>query len=101
MIDNGFIYDSVVLSISEYPYKGFLPAAGNGDGSSLNNEGSNGNVWSSSLNSVGSSNAFNCNFNSGGFNPDNNNNRYNGFSVRGVLADYIFYFFIRNFSFYI
>ena len=63
----------------------FLPAAGYGNGSSLNGEGSGGLVWSSSLYSVGSSYAFNCFFFSGGFGPDRNNDRYRGFSVRGVL----------------
>ena len=57
-------------------------AAGNYNGSSHNNEGSNGNYWSSVLNSA--DNAYNLNFNSTGVNPQNNNNRYNGFSVRAV-----------------
>ena len=58
-----------------------LPLAGNrnnGSGS-MNNLGSNGNYWSSSGNGA---NAFNLNFNTGGVNPGNNNNRGNGFSVR-------------------
>ena len=58
------------------------PAAGNGNGSSLNNSGSNGNYWSSTPNS-NSNNAWNLNFNSSNFNA-NNNNRYNGFPVRPV-----------------
>lgn len=57
-------------------------ASGNGNGSSWNNRGANGNYWSSSFNS--SRNARNLNFNSGGVNPQNNNNRYNGFAVRAV-----------------
>ena len=61
----------------------FLPAAGYRNGSSLNNAGSNGNYWSSSLNSDNSWNAYNMNFNSGNHNV-NNNNRYNGRSVRPV-----------------
>jgi len=60
----------------------FFPAAGNRNGTGLNNRGSNGNYWSSSLNS--SANGYNLNFNSGGVNPANNNNRFNGFSVRAV-----------------
>ena len=65
----------------------FLPAAGRGDGSSLNYEGSYGYVWSSSLYSVGSSYAFGCDFSSGGFYPDGSSSgRYYGFSVRGVLS---------------
>ena len=57
-------------------------ASGNGAGSSWNNRGANGNYWSASFNS--SRNARNLNFNSGGVNPQNNNNRYNGFAVRAV-----------------
>ena len=59
------------------------PAAGNGNGASLNNSGSNGNYWSSTPNSDNSNNAWNLNFNSSNFNR-NNNNRYNGHSVRAV-----------------
>jgi uncharacterized protein (TIGR02145 family) len=61
----------------------FLPAAGyrNYNNGSANNVGSNGNYWSSSVNST---NAYNMNFNSGNVNPNNNNNRANGFSVRCV-----------------
>jgi len=60
----------------------FLPAAGNrnnNDGS-LNNVGTNGNYWSSTVNGT---NARNLNFNSGNVNV-NNNNRANGFSCRCV-----------------
>ena len=64
----------------------FLPAAGYGAGSSLGDEGSRGYVWSSSLYSVGSSNAFGCYFSSSWFGPDYGNIRYIGFSVRGVLG---------------
>ena len=53
----------------------FLPAAGYGVGSSISYEGSYGYVWSSSLDSVGSSFALNCDFNSGGFKPDYNDSR--------------------------
>ena len=60
----------------------FLPAAGNRNGTSVNNVGSNGNYWSSSYNN--SNNAYNVNFNSGNLNPQNNNNRNNGQSVRLV-----------------
>lgn len=62
----------------------FLPAAGDGYGSSLYFEGSSGFVWSSSLNSVGSPDAFSCNFLSGGFNPGDGYDRFYGFPVRGV-----------------
>ena len=60
----------------------FFPCSGNGNGSSWNNRGSNGNYWSRSLNSA--ANGRNLNFNSGGVNPQNNNNRFNGFAVRPV-----------------
>ena len=60
----------------------FLPAAGNRNGTTVNNAGSNGNYWSTTAN--GTNNAYNVNFNSGNVNPANNNNRYNGFSVRLV-----------------
>ena len=64
---------------------GLLPAAGNRNDTNLNNLGSNGNYWSSSLNTDNPNNAWNVNFNSGNVNR-NNNNRYNGFSVRPVSA---------------
>ena len=60
-----------------------LPAAGNRNGTEFNNVGSNGNYWSSSLNTDNPNNAWNLNFNSTNGNM-NNNNRNNGFSVRPV-----------------
>ena len=68
----------------------FLPAAGYRNGTSSNNVGSNGNYWSSQVNSSNVNNAWNMNFNSGNRNPDNNNNRYNGFSVRPVCRAFGF-----------
>lgn len=66
----------------------FLPAAGLVDGSSLLSDGSYGYVWSSSLYSVGSDNAFHCSFGSSWFNPGNSYcNRYGGFSVRGIYVE--------------
>lgn len=62
-----------------------LPAAGNRNGTNLNNAGSNGNYWSSSLNTDNPNNAWNVNFNSDNANR-NNNNRYNGQSVRPVTV---------------
>ena len=51
--------------------------------SSVNNVGSNGNYWSATVNNA--NNAYNLNFNtSGTVNPQNNNNRANGFGVRCV-----------------
>jgi hypothetical protein len=63
------------------------PAAGYrncNNGGGLYNVGSNGNCWSSSPYSSSSTNAGNLNFNSSGVNPQNNNNRAHGFSVRCV-----------------
>lgn len=59
----------------------FLPAAGNRNGTNVNNVGSNGNYWSASNND--NNNANNLNFNSDNANM-NNNNRNNGQSVRLV-----------------
>ena len=53
-----------------------------GNGSSVSNAGSNGRYWSSTWNS--NTNAYNLNFNSGSVNPQNNNNKYNGYAVRCV-----------------
>ena len=63
-----------------------LPSAGNRNNSSgsLNDQGSWGNVWSSS---ASGSNSSNLNFNSGDADW-NNDNRANGLSVR-CLRDYI------------
>jgi hypothetical protein len=60
-----------------------IPLGGNRNNSSaaLNNQGSNGNYWSSTPNGT---NSYNLNFNSSSVNPANNNNRANGFSVRCV-----------------
>lgn len=64
-------------------YSGSVPAAGNRNGTSLNNAGSNGNYWSSTPNESNTQNAYNLNFNSD--NHDTNwNNRNNGQSVRPV-----------------
>ena len=60
----------------------FFSCSGNGNGRSWNNRASNGNYWSSTWNSA--RNARNLNFNSGGVNPQNNNNRYNGRALRPV-----------------
>ena len=50
--------------------------------SGANNLGSNGNYWSRTANSA--QNAYNLNLNSSSVNPANNNNKYNGNSVRCV-----------------
>ena len=59
-----------------------VPCAGNGNGTSLNNSGSNGNYWSSVPNSD-NNNAYELNFNSSNHNTNNNNRNY-GQSVRPV-----------------
>ncbi len=61
----------------------FPPVAGyrNHASGAMNNVGSNGNYWSSS---VTGTNAYNLNVNGSGVNPANTNNRANGFSVRCV-----------------
>ena len=51
---------------------------------SLSNDGTNGYYWSASPNNT--NNGYNLNFNSGNVNPQNNNNRAYGFSVRPVSA---------------
>ncbi len=62
-----------------------LPAAGYRNGTSLNNDGSNGNYWSATLNEDNNyNNAWNLNFNNGNYNSNNNYNRNNGLSVRPV-----------------
>lgn len=76
--DHSFVHCPLIVA----PQVEFFPCSGNGTGTSRNNRGSNGNYWSSTWNSA--RNARNLNFNSGGVNPTNNNNRYNGFPVRAV-----------------
>ena len=61
----------------------FFPAAGYGNGTSLYLAGSYGLYWSRSLQS--SSNGYRLSFNSSSVNPQDNNLRYLGFSVRAVL----------------
>ncbi len=60
----------------------FFPASGRYNGTTLENRGTNGNYWSASFND--STNAYNLNFNSSNVNPQNNNNRYRGLTVRPV-----------------
>ena len=76
-----FCLQSLLVIVQGCDRKAF-PCSGNGNGSSWNNRGSNGNYWSGSLNSA--TNGRNLNFNSGGVNPQNNNNRFYGFAVRAV-----------------
>gem|GEM_PF-3965593 len=61
-----------------------LPAAGYRNESNLNDAGSNGNYWSSSLYTDNPNNAYDLYFNDGNVNAQNNDNRYYGQSVRAV-----------------
>jgi hypothetical protein len=76
------LVQSLLVVVQGGDRKAFFPCSGNGNGTTWNNRGSNGNYWSGSLNSA--TNGRNLNFNSGGVNPQNNNNRFNGFAVRPV-----------------
>lgn len=60
----------------------FLPASGDGSGSSWYGRGSNGLYWSSSF--ISARNARRLYFYSGGVGPQGHNNRYDGFAVRAV-----------------
>lgn len=61
----------------------FFPCSGNGNGTSWNNRGRNGNYWSSSLTSAAQ--GRNLGFSSSGVvNPQSNSNRFYGFAVRPV-----------------
>ena len=60
----------------------FFPAAGLGNGTSLRSRGSSGYYWSSSLYSADS--GYYLYFYSGGVNPQRNNFRYSGLTVRAV-----------------
>ena len=62
----------------------FLPAAGTRYDARLNNAGSAGYYWSSSLYTSRPDTARGCNFESGGVAADNNGSRYAGRSVRPV-----------------
>ena len=63
----------------------FVPAAGYGNKGSLNDVGFNGNFWLSYLYESNPNSAWNLNFNYNGADC-NNNDRYYGYSVRGVVA---------------
>ena len=84
------VLQSLLVVVQGYDRILFFACSGNGNGTSWNNRGSNGNYWSSSFNSA--RNARNLNFNSGGVNTQNNNNRYNGFAVRAVQLSLLTFF---------
>ena len=60
----------------------FFPASGDRYGTGLSNRGSNGYYWSASL--FSQTYGYDMYFNSGGVNPANYSNRFDGFSVRAV-----------------
>jgi hypothetical protein len=60
----------------------FFPASGRYNGTTLESRGADGFYWSASFND--STNAYSLNFNSSNVNPQNNNNRRNGLTVRPV-----------------
>ena len=61
----------------------FFPCSGYGYGTSWSDRATGGNYWSGSLASD-TTKGLNLNFNSGGVNPQNTNNRFNGFTGRAV-----------------
>ena len=71
-----------MLSVSSFlwEFDGLVRSGNYNDG--VNNIGNNGYLWSSRANST--DNANNSNFNRTNVNPWNNNNKYNGNSVRCV-----------------
>ena len=62
--------------------KAFFPCSGNGNGTTWNNRGGNGNYWSASFEA--SRDARFLNFYSGGVYPQDVSNRFYGFAVRPV-----------------
>ena len=77
----------------------FVPASGNANDGSMHNVGENGNLWSSSLLESDSKQAFNFGFNApngmGGVASDDN--RYNGYPVRGVLPKHFIFYKIKSY----
>ena len=78
------IYFKELIGQSSSGIPSWFARFGNVNGSSLNNLGSNGNYWSSTVNNA--NNAYNLNFNGSNIWPSNNNNRNNGFSVRCMVG---------------
>ncbi len=82
------LHDTKECSLTLFNIDDYLisaPAAGNRNGSSLNNDGNNGNYWSSTPNDNNNdNNAYNLNFNNGNENVNWNNNRNNGLTVRPI-----------------
>ena len=76
-----------VTSIADGDIHIFFPVSGNANGTGVYIRGSYGYYWSSSLHPSFSDYGLNLNFNSGGVNPQNLNNRCLGFCVRSVLEN--------------
>ena len=77
----------VITSMKDQTKTLFIPASGYCHGTSLNNRGTNGNYWSSSLYSSNPSNAYYLYFRSGYVGPQYYYYRYSGYSVRGVVSE--------------
>lgn len=72
-------------SVCEYKSGGLKSGYRNYSSGSVNNVGDNGNCWLSAPNSENNGHQLNLNMN--GLNPQNNNNRCFGFSVRPLLTE--------------
>ena len=81
---NDWLGRQLYLSVHTFSRFPLRLRAGNYNGSTFYNGGTNGNYWSATASS--GTNAHNLNFNSGNVYSANNNNRRNGFSVRCLFA---------------
>ena len=80
------VYNSSVVT-NNLPFAGLRRY----DDTTVDNQGNEGNYWSSSPNSATSNNARNLNLNENNVNADNNN-RSNGFSVRCFSSPKVSFF---------
>ena len=76
-----------VTSIADGDTHIFFPASGNANGTGVNNRGSNGLYWSSSLHPSYSLSGLILYFSSGFIYPQSSSRRYDGFCVRSVLRN--------------
>ena len=76
-----------ITSIADGDTHIFFSASGFANGTGVYNRGSNGYYWSSSLHPSYSYVGLHLGFRSGSVNPQDDNNRYNGFCVRSVLEN--------------
>lgn len=77
------VYGRKFMKKSDHSVYVFFPAAGYGNGTSLNSRGSSGIYWSSSLYSAAY--GYNLGFSSSGVFPQSSSSRYYGYSVRAVI----------------